>query len=129
MADKPLPEAGVGTSTTLTTALIGVLSSFSGSINLEYRELYTQVIPYISPGISLLLVWIYNRFVEPPEIAILRGRFKRDLRSQRKCLKDKNMSQGAKERAQINYDETCLKISMLGRDFADGVYSKPQSSP
>ncbi|WP_261128770.1 hypothetical protein [Serratia quinivorans] len=124
MAEKALPEAGVGAGTTVTATLIGVLSSCSGLVGQEHRDTYTQLVPYISPFLSWLLVWWYNRFVEPPEMASIKGRLKRDLKYLRKCLKDKAMSTEAKAEARKDYDDTCLQLARLGRDFNSGVYSK-----
>lgn len=52
MAEKALPEAGVGAGTTVTATLIGVLSSCSGLVGQEHRDTYTQLVPYISPFLS-----------------------------------------------------------------------------
>lgn len=125
MADKTLPEAGVGIGTGVTTTLIAFLTNCSEFLPEQYRHGYTQVIPYLCPVISWALVWCYNRFVEPPEMASIKGKLKRDLKMLKKCLKNKSMSKAAKDKAQLDYDETSLKYASLGRDFAAGLYSKP----
>ncbi|QXF34782.1 hypothetical protein CE143_17615 [Photorhabdus luminescens] len=127
MAEKHLPEAGLGAGTTVTATLVGVLSSCSGLVGEIYRDSYIQLVPYISPFLSWSLVWCYNRFVEPPEMASIKGRLKRDLKYLKKCCKDKRMSLKARKDAQNDYDETQLKLARLGRDFSAGLYSKPST--
>lgn len=125
MADRPLPEAGVGIGTGLTTTLMAFLTHCSGFVPETYREAYTQIIPYLCPFIGWVLIWCYNRFVEPPEMASIKGKYKRDLKLLKKCTKDKTMSPDARAKAQRDYDETSLKFASLGRDFAAGLYHRP----
>ncbi len=58
-------------------------------------------------------------------MASIKGKFKRDLKMLKKCIKNKTMSEAARDKAQRDYDETSLKFASLGRDFAAGLYSKP----
>lgn len=125
MADKSLPEAGVGVGTGVTTTLLAFLTHCGEFLPEQYRQGYTQVIPYMCPAISLVLVWCYNRFVEPPEMASIKGKYKRDLKLLKKCIRNRTMSQEARDKAQRDYDETSLKLASLGRDYAAGVYTRP----
>ncbi|KJO32782.1 hypothetical protein SR86_12445 [Enterobacter hormaechei subsp. xiangfangensis] len=130
MSDKSLPQAGVGIGTTATTTLIGVLSGCTGLLPEEYRETWKQLIPYISPFISWAGIWVYNRFVEPPEMASIKGKLKRDIRYLKKCLKDKYMSEEAKADVRRDYEETQKQLARLGRDYSSGVFSPtPTSAP
>lgn len=125
MADKSLPEAGVGIGTGVTTTLLAFLMNFTELLPEQYRHVYTQVLPYLCPVISWMLVWCYNRFVEPHEMASIKGKFKRDLKMLKKCTRNRSLSQEARDKAQHDYDETSLKFATLGRDFAAGLYSRP----
>lgn len=131
MADTSLPQAGIGTGTTATTALIGVLSVCTGLLPREYQDTWKQLIPYISPFISWGCIWLYNRFVEPAEMASIKGKLKRDIRHLKKCLKDKNMSDAAKAEVRLDYDSTQKQLARLGRDYSSGVYapSAPPTNP
>lgn len=125
MADTSLPQAGVGTGTTATTALIGVLTGCTGLLPAEYQDTWKQLIPYVSPFISWGFIWLYNRFVEPAEMARMKGKLKRDIRYLKKCLKDKNMSAEAKADIRLDYEATQKQLARLGRDYSSGVYVPP----
>ncbi|MGS4679269.1 hypothetical protein ACKURH_08600 [Enterobacter soli] len=132
MSDKSLPQAGVGIGTTATTTLIGVLSGCTGLLPQEYQDTWKQLIPYISPFISWAGIWVYNRFVEPPEMASIKGKLKRDIRYLKKCLKDKYMSDQAKADVQRDYEETQKQLAKLGRNFSSGAFISspvPMASP
>ncbi|EEY9281712.1 TPA: hypothetical protein JLJ31_004049 [Escherichia coli] len=122
MSEKSLPTAGLGTSTTLTTTLIGISTSLAGFINQDYREAYTNAIPFIIPALSWLILWCYNRFLEPPELAAVRGKLESDLKRLRKIRKDKSLTEEQKKEFDDDYIETQRRIARLGRDYSDGKY-------
>lgn len=124
MADKALPQAGLGTGSTATTGLIGALSHCVVLLPVEYQDTFKELIPYISPFISWGFIWIYNRFVEPEDMARIKGKLKRDARYLKKCVNDKTMSESARAEAQKEYDETRMKLARLGREFSSGAYSQ-----
>lgn len=122
MSEKSLPAAGLGTGTTLTTSLIGISTSLAGFINQEYREAYTNAIPFISPALSWLILWGYNRFIEPPELAGVRGKLESDLKRLKKIRKDKTLTKEQKKEFDDDYIDTQRRIARLGRDYSDGKY-------
>ncbi|WP_368910120.1 hypothetical protein [Proteus penneri] len=124
MAEKTPVQLGLGTGTTATTALIASLSKVADFLPIEYQSSVKELVPYISPLISWMAIWLYNRFAVPPEMAGIEGKLKRDLRYYKKNMRNKNLS--AKERVHFRkgYSETLKKISSLGVDYSNGVYSK-----
>lgn len=131
MADTSLPQAGVGTGTTTTATLIALLTNCSGLLPAEYQEIWKSMIPYVSPFIGWVLIWLYNRFVEPADMAKVKGKLKRDIRYLKKCLKDKNLSDQAKAELRLDYDDTQKKLARLGRDYSSGIYTSttPPANP
>ncbi|MBA0190051.1 hypothetical protein [Pectobacterium odoriferum] len=123
MADTSLPQAGVGTGTTATAALIGVLSGCTKLLPPEYQDIWKELIPYVSPFISWAFVGLYNRFVEPAEMVSIKGKLKGDIRYLKKCLKDKHMSDAAKDDIRKDYDATQKQLARLGRDYSSGIYT------
>lgn len=126
MAETSLPQAGIGTGTTTTAALIGALTNCASMLPVEYQEGWKLMVPYISPFISWCFIWLYNRFVEPADMARMKGKLKRDLKYLKKCLKDKHMSAEAKAETQLDYDATQRQLARLGRDFSTGSYVQPK---
>ncbi|WP_193169123.1 hypothetical protein [Serratia marcescens] len=122
MSEKSLPSAGIGTGTTLTTTLTGILTSSAGFVSQEYREAFTNVIPFVTPALSWLALWSYNRFIEPPELAGIRGKLESDLKRLKKIRKDKTLTKVQKKEFDEDYIETQRRIARLGRDFSDGKY-------
>ncbi|WP_272683251.1 hypothetical protein [Providencia sp. PROV156] len=128
MTERSPPQAGVGTGTTVTTTLIGVLTSMIPLLPDNLQESSRQLIPYISPFLGWALVWIYNRYAVPPGMASVEGKLKRDIKYLKKCLKDKHLSDEEKNSFKDDYIETKKKLARLGRDYSDGVYVKADES-
>jgi len=122
MSEKSLPTAGLGTGTTLTTSLIGIATSLTGFVNQEHRDAFTSAIPFISPALSWFILWLYNRFIEPPELAGVRGKLESDLKRLKKIRKDKTLTKAQKKEFDDDYIDTQRRIARLGRDFSDGKY-------
>lgn len=129
MAENSLPQAGLGTGSTATTALIGVLSSLAGFLSKDLQDAFIHLIPYISPFLSWGAIWLYNRFVVPPEMASVGGKLNRDLKYLRGCLKDPYLSKKAKVEMRKEYDDTKKMLARLGRDYNSGAFSQTPSTP
>lgn len=124
MSEKPLPSAGIGTGTTLTTTLVGISTSVAGFVPLDYRDAYTNAIPFLSPALSWLILWIYNRFIEPPELAGIRGKLESDLKALRNIRKDRTLTPEQRKEFDDEYMDTQRRIARLGRNFSDGKYQQ-----
>lgn len=117
MAEKQLPNAGIGTGATLTTTLVGILSSISALVPEEYQDAYVKVVPYLCPFIAWVFIRAYNYFLEPEELASARRKLERDLKSSKKALKDRTLTDEEKKPFREDYIATRLCLSRLGRDF------------
>lgn len=72
---------------------------------------------------------LYCKFIEPPEFVAYRSGLKRDLKALRKILKDNNVSEVTKKKAQKNYDETSLELANLYKNNSSiDLYSKKLSN-
>lgn len=120
MTDKTLPTAGLATGTTLTTVLTGVLTSITGFVSTPHQEAYKSAIPFICPILAWCVLWIYNRFVEPPVLAGYRGKIKRDLKYLNKMRKDKTLSPRQRKVFDDDYFATHQLMSRMGRDYIEG---------
>ncbi|MEY0558851.1 hypothetical protein [Providencia rettgeri] len=124
MAEKTPVQLGLGTGTTTTTALIAFLSKATDFLPAEYQNGVKDLVPYVCPLISWVFIWMYNRFAVPPEMAGIEGKLKRDLRYYEKNMKNKKLSARERVHFRNGYTETLKKISSLGVDYSNGVYSK-----
>lgn len=127
MSDKPLPSAGIGTGTTLTTTLIGILTSAAGFVPADYREVYANVIPFLSPALAWLMMRIYNGTVEPEDMAGVRKKLEGDLKRLTKIRKDTTLTPEQLKEFDDDYVDTQRRIARLGRDFSDGKYQKNET--
>lgn len=123
MTERTSPQAGVGAGSALTTSLIGVLTSAVPMLPNDMQESARQLIPYVSPFLGWILIWGYNRYAVPPKMASVEGKLKKDLKRLKKCLNDKNLTAEDKLPFKDDYIETQKRLSRLGRDYSDGVYS------
>ncbi|KTR47992.1 hypothetical protein NS303_12805 [Pantoea ananatis] len=122
MSEKQLPSAGIGTGTTLTTVLTGVLTSLVSLVPPEYREAYKDSLPFLCPIATFLVLGAYNRLIEPPGLAGLRRKLEKDAKSLNKMRKDKTLTPEQKQLFDDDYIETQRQIGRLGRDYAQGKY-------
>ncbi|WP_456310440.1 hypothetical protein [Serratia proteamaculans] len=120
MSDKPLPSAGIGSGTALTTILTGILSSIYSLVPPHYQEVYKNSIPWLCPLIAFLILGIYNRLIEPPGLAGVRRKYIKDAKHLKKMRKDKSLSAEQRKVFDDEYIQTQLQIGRLGRDYSDG---------
>ena len=126
MSDKPLPSAGIGTGTTLTTVLTGALTSIVTIVPSEYRDAYKNAIPFLCPIVAFLALGLYNRLIEPPGLAGVRRKLEKDAKSLNKSRKDKSITPEHKAVLDADYLDTQRQIGRLGRDYAQGKYQDAQ---
>jgi hypothetical protein len=122
VSEKPLPSAGIGTGTTLTTVLTGALTSIVPIVPPEYRDAYKSAIPFLCPTLAFLVLGAYNRMIEPAGLAGVRRKLEKDAKSLNKMRKDKTLTPEQKAVFDNDYIETQRQIGRLGRDYAEGKY-------
>ena len=122
MSDKQLPSAGIGTGTTLTTVLTGILTSATPLISKDYQEVYKSCLPFLCPIATFMILGIYNRVIEPPGLAGVRRKLEKDAKSLKKMRKDKTLTPEQRKIFDDDYIETNRQIGRLGRDYAEGKY-------
>lgn len=107
--------------TTWTSTGIGAgLLGLSTLISEEHRTSFYILIPLVSPILSYLGLYLYYRFMEPPEIVAMRSKLKRDLKCKKKMLKDKFITEKEKEKIRKQYTDTYIFMSNLGQEEIKG---------
>lgn len=104
-------KAGTGTA----TGIGGLLSVLCQLLPSHYIQNALTIVPFISPVISVLLITMYNKFVEDPVLVETRAKLKRDLKCLKKLQDDKYADDDTREQAKKDYSATILQIANLGK--------------
>lgn len=114
--------------TATSTGMSGVFLAIS-TVLPEHQRIIMILTPFASTFISFMGLILYCKFIEPPEFVAYRSGLKRDLKALRKILKDNNVSEVTKKKAQKNYDETSLELANLYKNNSSiDLYSKKLSN-
>ncbi|WP_355661484.1 hypothetical protein [Halomonas salifodinae] len=112
-------------SQTFFTSGAGMISTALSTTLLPEHHVQTGI--YIgliaAPFISMLLTKIYNNLNEAEELIAYKRGLKKDIKTLKKLLNDKHLSDEQKKVHQESYQETCLKLSQANTRFYQGDLS------
>lgn len=82
----------------------------------------------VTPFLSLFIVRLYLGVSEPSGLTLYKTRLTKDMKAQRKSLRDTSLSKKARGELQLKYDMTAIKLSTANQDYTSGavVVSEPE---
>lgn len=91
----------------------------------EHAQYWVSATTLLVPVIGYLVAKFFYRIDEPEGLTQYKARLKRDLSSQKKILKDKNVSAEVKNSIREKYTSTMLKLASANQDYtAQGVVAE-----
>lgn len=105
-------KTSIGASTGIGAVLVAMCNQLLPS---EWKEMGLSCVPLISPALSFIGIYLFNRLVEPPEIVSFKARLRRDKIALKKLIKDKLIDEESREKAKKEYAKTSLLLATVGR--------------
>lgn len=119
MADGP-KVGPQGLQASLTASLGGIATATCLKwIPPEDAQYWVAVASVVVPVIGYVVARFVASFDEPAGLTRYKTRLKRDLKSQKKILNDKNISNAIKNGVKRKYEETMIALSTANQDFKE----------
>lgn len=83
----------------------------------EHAQYWVGATTLIVPVLGYLIAKFFCRIDEPEGLTQYKAQLKRDLSSQRKMLKDNNLSAVVKDDIRKKYDSTVLRLASANQDY------------
>ncbi len=115
MAEPAKNPVGIKTSIGASTGIGAVLVAMCKLLPSEWKEVGLSCVPLISPVLSFVGIYLFNRLVEPPEMVSFKSRLRRDKRALKKLIKDDFLDEESREKAKKEYAQTSLLLATAGR--------------
>jgi len=91
----------------------------------EHAQYWVSATTLLVPVIGYFIAKFFTRIDEPEGLTQYKARLKRDMCSQKKILKDKNISAEVKESIKEKYTLTVLRLASANQDYtAQGVVAE-----
>ncbi|KAF0863948.1 hypothetical protein [Pseudomonas sp. LD120] len=88
----------------------------------EHAQYWVSATTLLVPVIGYLVAKFFYSIDEPEGLTQYKARLKRDMASQKKIMKDKNVSEDVKKNVREKYTSTMLKLASANQDYtAQGV--------
>lgn len=87
-------------------------------IDPRYAQYWAGLASLIVPVIGYFVARLVASMDEPEELTRYKARLNRDLKHQKKILKDKNIPSEIKEGIREKYGKTMLKLSTANQDYS-----------
>lgn len=107
-----------GLQASITTAL-GTFATASCMkwIPAEHAQYWVGTVTLVVPAISYLITKFFTAIDEPEGLTQYKARLNRDLKHQKKLLKDKNVPDEVKQGVRQAYAQTLLKLSTANQHY------------
>lgn len=86
-------------------------------IDPKYAQYWAGLASLIVPVIGYFAARLVASMDEPEELTRYKARLKRDLKHQKKILKDKHVPAEIKEGIKVKYAQTMLKLATANQDY------------
>lgn len=84
----------------------------------EHAQYWVGACTLLSPVVGYVIAKFFWSIDEPEELTRYKSRLRRDIKHQRKILKDKNVSESVKSGVRVKYEETLVKLSTANQDYS-----------
>lgn len=105
-----------GTGAGAAAGIGGLLSLACQLLPDNYVQIGLTLVPFFSPGLSLLLILAHNKFIEDPQIVATRAKLRRDLEDLKELQDDTYADDETRSQAKKDYSATKLQIANLGKN-------------
>ncbi|MEE1923216.1 hypothetical protein V0R50_13170 [Pseudomonas sp. 148P] len=106
------------------TAVLGTFATASCMkwLPAEHAQYWVGASTLIVPIVGYCIAKIFYRIDESEGLTQYKARLRRDIKSQKKILKDKYVSEAVKEGVRSKYEATILKLASANQDYtAQGI--------
>jgi hypothetical protein len=95
----------------------------------KYAQYWAGLASLIVPVIGYFAARVVAAMDEPEELTRYKARLNRDLKHQRKMLKDKNVPNEIKDGIKVKYGQTMLKLATANQDYDGGGLVEEEEQP
>lgn len=109
-----------GVQATITAALGGIVTaSCLKWIPAEHAQYWAGIASLVVPAIGYVIARVAASMDEPEELTRYKARLKRDLRNQKRMIRDRNIPSDIKDGLREKYGQTMLKLSTANQDYTE----------
>lgn len=121
MSDS-LPQGNQTIQAYATTAVGSLLTMSCMSLLPDEHVQYGVVsASLVTPFVALFFVRIYQSVNEPAELTKYKARLHKDMKQQKKIIKNCALSAASKKEIQKKYDDTAIKLATANQDYSKGT--------